>query len=413
MSTKEGRIHSLDALRAFAVLWVVATHAHTFPPGSLAERFAGWGALGVDLFFVLSGYLIAAQWFRDLQAGQGSFRDFFIKRAFRIWPNYFFLLALFVLFPALQGGDLSHLWRYALFVQNFYPEAGFGITWSLCIEEHFYLAFPFVAFLAFRHGGKRAGWVILFFLMASILARFFSWWIIRPDRLWLVSKEAAEVAYYSYFYHPTYTRLDGLLFGVSLAAIERFRPVLWGSFQAMGSWWFALASALAVLTVALGSNSLAALLPPIFLEAGAPAARGLLPTTFSVFGFDLAFACVVAGALSKKSVLYRIRIPLAGFLAATSYAMYLTHSLVIFWLSQLADAMGWETKGIGISVAVFLACTFFAWVLYAFVEQPFMRMRRFFLGKHMRSGKPVVSGTAHGAGNFATQARRIGEEGIQ
>lgn len=375
------RIRSLDLLRSIAVLWVVATHTASFPDGSLANKIASWGALGVDLFFVLSGYLIASQWFKELSEGQASFRNFFIKRTFRIWPNYFFLLALFLLFPALQGGDLSHLWRYFLFVQNFYPAAGYATTWSLCIEEHFYLVFPFLAYYCWRSKRVHPAALVGLLLVLSIFTRFYFWWKVRPDMLWLQSKELSEQAYYNYFYRPSITRLDGLLFGVSIAAIERFRPEIWRRMQAVGSWWMVASGLVFLATVAIGSNALARFLPAAFLFPGAPAGRGLMPSTFSIFGFDLAFACLLLAALCERSILYRLRVPFVGTIATLSFAVYLIHPNVIHLLTDFFEHWGISQKGILPTAAHFAGSFAAGWVIYRLVERPFMRVRSRFLVK--------------------------------
>ena len=98
------RLHGLDLLRAIAVLWTM--QFHSFIVGGLGphwkwlERF-GW--MGVDLFFVLSGYLIGSQLLRPLANGQPvSLRAFYVKRAFRILPAFWAVLAIYLLWPGFR-----------------------------------------------------------------------------------------------------------------------------------------------------------------------------------------------------------------------------------------------------------------------------------------------------------------------
>ena len=95
MKINEHRLLGLDFCRCFAAFWVILHHNKFSSQIPYLSGFATWGQLGVDLFFVLSGYLIAEQWFRKLQDGsqsRKSFFHFYIRRAFRIWPNYFLIL---------------------------------------------------------------------------------------------------------------------------------------------------------------------------------------------------------------------------------------------------------------------------------------------------------------------------------
>ena len=151
------RVPELDALRGLAALVVVLYHI-----GALDHKFDlhfGWSA--VDLFFILSGYLITTILLRHRPTGQ-FFAAFYGRRALRIWPIYYLgILALFVLTPLLAvrppWGDLLH---YLTYTQNFqvyttgrFSEAGNPLlshTWTLAIEEQFYMIWPVLVMLAGR-----------------------------------------------------------------------------------------------------------------------------------------------------------------------------------------------------------------------------------------------------------------------
>lgn len=164
-----GRIPELDGIRGLAILLVLAWHyfpvAQGIAPGSwqayaLAPLGLTWS--GVDLFFVLSGFLIGGILY-DAKESKSYYRTFYSRRIYRIFPLYFTWIALFLagLYLVGPGGasplrsifnrDLP-LWSYPLFLQNFsmawqqttFGPVWMGVTWSLAIEEQFYLLLPFL-----------------------------------------------------------------------------------------------------------------------------------------------------------------------------------------------------------------------------------------------------------------------------
>ena len=149
----------LDLLRALAIIVVVVYHAALFGfklPGRV-DRF-DW--IGVDLFFVLSGYLIGGQLLAPLARGQRiKLGRFFTRRALRIMPAYFVVLAIYFLLPPWREySEMSQpLWKFLLSVQNIALHGGtaFSHAWSLAVEDQFYLALPFL--LLFLFGRPRAG----------------------------------------------------------------------------------------------------------------------------------------------------------------------------------------------------------------------------------------------------------------
>jgi peptidoglycan/LPS O-acetylase OafA/YrhL len=141
----ERRNASLDILRAAAILAVLACHTanNVLPAESTLRQMLGVGGRGVDLFFVLSGFLLGQQLFKEAaRTGTVDVRRFWIRRWLRTLPAYYAcLLALFAAYIAVGKAEKID-WRYLVFLQNYLPDAErpyFGITWSLCVEEHFYL----------------------------------------------------------------------------------------------------------------------------------------------------------------------------------------------------------------------------------------------------------------------------------
>src|SRR5213595_1638963 len=160
--TDRERQPGLDLLRALAIIVVVIYHAALFGfklPGRV-DRF-GW--IGVDLFFVLSGYLIGGQLLAPLARDQRiNLRRFFARRVLRIIPAYFAALAIYFLLPSWREyPEMSQpLWKFILSVQNIALHGGtaFSHAWSLAVEDQFYLALPFL--LLFLYPRPRASMIL-------------------------------------------------------------------------------------------------------------------------------------------------------------------------------------------------------------------------------------------------------------
>jgi peptidoglycan/LPS O-acetylase OafA/YrhL len=154
-----GYIPPLDGLRGIAILAVLLGHLQPRLPALHFIKFVEqYNFAGVDLFFVISGFLITGI-LLDSVGSAHYFRNFYVRRVLRIWPLYFALLAfVFVLLPLLMPGErgrifaLSHPWQsYLVFAQNFFVHAlgimPLFVTWSLAVEEQFYLVWPLVIFV--------------------------------------------------------------------------------------------------------------------------------------------------------------------------------------------------------------------------------------------------------------------------
>jgi peptidoglycan/LPS O-acetylase OafA/YrhL len=164
------RIPSLDGLRALAILMVIALHLsqrfsipdlHT-KSGAFVYVILGLSGDGVGIFFVLSGFLITSLLLREYDAtGRIDFYDFYLRRTFRILPPLYAYLAFVVIFCAIirYPLHLSTITGSALFYRNYYPADGQWLTehtWSLCVEEQFYLLWPIALVWALNRGGKAA-----------------------------------------------------------------------------------------------------------------------------------------------------------------------------------------------------------------------------------------------------------------
>lgn len=365
-TTLSHRINGLDTLRASAILLVLMYHymvfvSHEASFGILSE--IGWA--GVDLFFVLSGYLIGNQIFSAMQSDRSfSLKKFYIRRALRTLPNFYVILAIYFLFPLVVGGNpVTPLWKFLSFTQNFNlrPGSAFSHAWSLCIEEQFYLVLPALALLVHRLGKSvKAGWILLISLMcAAVLLRSWMWRDVGSD----------GTLYYVTIYYSSLCRFDELLPGVALAMLKNFHPATWQRVQAHGQ-----ATLLSGLALCLLSFYL-------FVNYSYVDGQGFLWFT-TAFGYSLlaiSFALLTMAALSPNSWLYQWRIPGAAQLAMWSYALYLAHKpLMNVLISPLTHQGVSVTSASGISI-MFVASLLGGYLLFSAVETPFMKLRdRFF-----------------------------------
>jgi peptidoglycan/LPS O-acetylase OafA/YrhL len=158
LPSKESRVLALDGVRGVAILCVLICHGVNSIPLTnnfikVVKAFASFGTFGVDLFFVLSGFLITKILLHNHRANN-LMRVFWARRIARIAPLYLLFLAVMYTVCLLfiqENLPSPPWWSYVLYLQNFFlakgcavSSFGFDITWSLVIEEHFYLIFPFL-----------------------------------------------------------------------------------------------------------------------------------------------------------------------------------------------------------------------------------------------------------------------------
>src|SRR6266852_6534903 len=240
------KVPQLDAVRGVAILLVIFHNASgKFPSLHLQGLFAnGW--MGVDLFFVLSGFLITGI-LLDTKQSEGYLKNFYARRCLRIWPLYYSLIFfMFAVLPFLSHSEghtvferSSPWWAFPLFLQNFliFPvstaAAGpLGVTWSLAIEEQFYVVWPLVV-------------------------RFCSYAQLRRIAIAVICLSPALRFYLSRHHVDLYTnvfcRLDGLMAGAFLALVVRGENFLPSKFIKRAWISLLLAAPLAFLTEALGA----------------------------------------------------------------------------------------------------------------------------------------------------------------
>ena len=217
-----GHIPGLDGLRAVAVLMVVMTHCVQtvgFPDWPLIKQIGLRGAIGVDVFFAISGFLITTLLVRELERdGEIGLKRFYLRRFLRIMPAYIGLMVAVAVCQRFEYFQMqSRDWIGALtYTTNFlfHPSWELGHSWSLSIEEHFYLLWPFVLYV----GGSVLGWRVG-------IACVISCWLIRCgiafgllSKIFPAGSELANVTYCAQMAESwTFTRMDTITMGSLLA----------------------------------------------------------------------------------------------------------------------------------------------------------------------------------------------------
>ena len=357
------RYDGLDTLRALAIILVFMYHYRVFVSREPSFGLGGsLGWTGVDLFFVLSGYLIGHQIFSGLAKGEPlSLRAFYLRRALRTLPNFYVVLALFFLFPTVMGGNPPPpLWRFLTFTQNInlQPGTAFSHAWSLCIEEQFYLLLPPAALLLAVRG--RIGWAWL--AVIGGIAAGMAWRSLMWSRYGTLADHGAQ-GYYPNVYYASLGRFDEFLPGVAVALVKNFHRDTWERLLRHGNAW-----------LAAGLVSVAGvywLLDSSYWIDGY--GYGWAASTFGYSLVAIAFSMLLVAAMSPGSWLYRVRVPGAAALAAWSYAIYLVHKPIAMMVkAQLGQSGTGPWAMVAIAVLASLGA---GWLLHKVVETPFMKLR--------------------------------------
>ncbi len=371
------RIPQLDGLRFAAVALVAGHHWNQFVGCRAAWSAEFWrrtGWTGVDLFFVLSGFLISGLLFGEYRRrGTIGLGRFFVRRGLKIYPGFYVLMAVTVaigavrpaIFPTLSG---PHLAAELLFVQNYFP-AVFNHTWSLAIEEHFYFSLALVLWLLARRGRGRPD------PFRSILA-----WAPAMFALCLALR-AAELYAWGYnwwrLYAPTHLRLDALLFGVWLSYFAQFHgerfvafvrarrgiilavsiPLVLTCAAFRQNHWFMVTLGITCLFVGYGGILVVALF------GGGPSKLGPYDRE------GMRGVLIAAGRVAGRS---------AAWIGQYSYSIYLWHMPAVFFARAVfgRDVPTASPARYTLCLATYLALTFGGGIIAArLVEMPVLRLR--------------------------------------
>ena len=365
ITVNHSRIPELDGIRSIAIWMVLILHIfygwvpsdHDFAPiPSFVMLVVGHGWLGVDLFFVLSGFLITGI-LLDSKDGQHYFRNFYARRFLRIMPLYFIVVFAFSFFYIHYAGFFVLSTFFIANLANLFNIGvphGPGVLWSLAVEEQFYLLWPLLVYLLDR---RKLTILAISIVVLTPVARGFAVAHGMPID--------AAVYLYSWF------RFDGLALGALIALwVRSARVCPTNSYHLAGL----LTGAAVVLTI-----------------VGTPFGllhKGALGTALRSTQAQLPFAAFLLIALmfqgSRLTAL--LRSPLARLSGSLSYCIYLIHlaigdgyqAVMRHFDSQPSVLFGSLGAILVRGVFVILASFGIAIVSRKYLEEPFLRLKRFF-----------------------------------
>jgi peptidoglycan/LPS O-acetylase OafA/YrhL len=377
----QGRLVQLDFLRGVAILLVLMIHT---PPNivnygwlEICKPITRFGWAGVDLFFVLSGFLVGGLLFAEIAArGTLDVKRFLIRRAFKIWPAYFVYIAFCFVKEVRHGGSATYAlhvyWPNFVHVQNFWATPAIH-TWSLAVEEHFYLALPPLLLLLLRFDKGVKGLRLIPWISAGLLVICLGLRMLNLPYPYVPATHKA----------PTQLRMDSLFLGVSLSYCYYFHAALW--------------KRLASHRIRFLCAGLACISPMLFLPEKAP-------FVFTI-GFTLAaigFACILAACVPLRGQTETVSAfwsnPIVKIIAWTgvySYSIYLWHIDLVrdpsaFWLERI-----WKGVPISLQWTVYMSMYLPAsiasgYVMGRLIEMPMLRVRE----RLFKPAKKVASAIA-------------------
>lgn len=339
----------LDFVRSLAIFFVLISHAYIYLlphwPSAGFLKFGGY--VGVEIFFVLSGFLIgkiinslASDWNID------TIKNFWIRRWLRTLPNYFFFLGIcaFLAFFMIRPSSLEGWPLYLFFLQNLFNEHPqfFGEAWSLSVEEIFYLIFPLIIFL-FRNFFKfsfRKSIILAVFLVVFGSTSFRLFLALQPEIMWDVGIRKVVGA-----------RLDGIGFGVLTALM------------------------LPCLSARMKKYLAFLLLPGLFFSIFYVGLLSIDELNNSIFARTALFTLTSLGAVGLILFGMQWEMPvifgkLSNFFAKISYSAYLCNLSIMATLDHF-----WSGDGRIKFLWFFILVIVFSYIAYLFIELRFMRWR--------------------------------------
>ncbi|MBX3192423.1 MAG: acyltransferase [Labilithrix sp.] len=365
----------VDGLRALSVLWVIAYHTLAFIGRPLRNsdfgpllRIVNRGHLGVDVFFVISGFLIGSLLLREHEeTGTIALRSFYVRRAMRILPAYFVTLAVYVV---LIGRNTDMIWANLLFVNNFVTEGRqcMGWAWSLAVEEQFYIVFPFALLAAYKIA-RPLGFVV-FAVGVGVVIRLA---IVHHYGIHVPGPEHHHL-FSNMLYNKPYGRFPQLLSGVLVGYLVHFTGAAERLRRAP-----AATTCGAVVAVAVVA-ALSAVEQPIFKYRWPTAVNFLYYALAQViFSAGVAYVLFVSvTGLAGGRLLARV-LSWRGFypVSQLSYSAYLIHMIIIFVgldlgvFPSVASERGMLEPLVKIPLITLVA----AIPMYMLVEKPLMNLR--------------------------------------
>jgi peptidoglycan/LPS O-acetylase OafA/YrhL len=363
---------NLDILRAIAILMVLTAHIFFLQKPSWWNGWAiGAGWAGVDLFFVLSGFLISRLLFSEYQrTGRIAYGRFAFRRGMKIWPAFYAVSIIYLVWGFWRSHP--HHWFLRPFAHDIlfmdsYVEGTFGHFWSLAVEEHFYFLLPLMLFVMLRAAKpgtsdpfRRLPALCLVVAVVVLGARVVTHFLLP------------EFSYFTHFF-PTHLRIDSLLFGVLLG--------YWSQFHTDWFWAFIRKhhNLLTLLSLALISPCV------IFGQPGDVVAP---PNPFL---YTFGFTCIYLGFGLLMCLFLLVPVPATGLLGHLgrsmagigkySYSIYLWHLPLIFIMQKYSIM-----KAQSALILYYPVCIFLGIVMAKVIEEPSLRLRDYLSNRGADAG---------------------------
>ncbi|MGC4036758.1 MAG: acyltransferase [Chitinophagaceae bacterium] len=346
------RIPGLDFLRGIAVIAVMLYHLEIAP----VVFSTGWA--GVQMFFVLSGFLIAGLLFNEYNL-TGKIRPgyFLIRRGFKIYPLFYFVVALQILYYLIKKIPFTHSEVFAevFFYQNFSPGL-LGITWSIAVEEHFYILLIIFLSAVSKKNKIKSG----FFIPLTCIALCIASCGVR----FIVFEQGSNNPYINYF--PTYLRIDSLLFGVLLAYLFIYQSG-WLDRNLKKHKKFCLVLACLMIS-------------PVFIFPRTGFFMSVFGHSFLYMGFGILMSCLITFYAEVDFFLKKCRLKnifnLISWIGVYSFGIYLVHltagPMISNWIRLHISGDG----PLAVYSIISVTGNIFTGVLFSLlVEKPFLLLR--------------------------------------
>jgi len=376
------QVPALDGLRAMAILLVVCAHFFGFfwdyhvkepLPGMAALPMFNLGWTGVDLFFVLSGYLIGKQLWRErAKTGTVQFWPFILRRGMRIWPLFYFMIVFYTLVPLEVK---TSAWDF-VFLTNFHRGVGFDDAWSLSTEEQFYILVPLLLIVT---ASIRRWWLYYVGLVGVIVVE----WLSRAHVMQtLMARGLQGHALLNAMHYPIHLHADGLIAGLAVALISERHPARFRAPNSAGVSWLGLG-------IFIGATALGVAL------------RQTNKTIFAFTALGMLYGSLTLWMLWDRSVLtsparWRIWYPISRL----SYGMYLNNFTILPGITLWAFMTARSATGSLIAACMIglvtgaLVSMGVATVTFILVERPFLILRDRLLHRkvHMHAAPAIGEG---------------------
>jgi peptidoglycan/LPS O-acetylase OafA/YrhL len=341
------RNKNLDFLRGMAILLVMAGH---FLPGYFSTHI-GWS--GVDLFFVLSGFFVSGILFREFKKN-GSIKPmrFLLRRGLKIWPLFYasILIQLCYLYFNNIHYEAWRILNEVFFIQNYFP--GFiGVTWSLGVEEQFYIlvAICFTLLFNYMQNGKNVIAICIVVFLTCLLLRFISY---NPH------------AGYNPFkvFYPLHLRADSLCGGILISWFYHFKK------EELQRW----------VNKNRGVIIIAAILflSPLAIFSFKSGVIHTVGFSLVYLGYGFVVLLALFPRMEVPATYFRILLNIVAWVGFYSYAIYLFHIFIGYGVVNNFRRLTGISGFVPLELLIFIAGNIiFGWLISKLIEQPVLRWR--------------------------------------